>query len=197
MIPSVTPPTDNLYKFISLFGLTIFLFAVYNLGVVYDQSADNKMHIESFKVDVQKKLYEQSPRFHKTLSADSGRRFRPAMIRRLDSDLHKIEDVILKSHLPPIVIFELQGQVSKLSVSLDALRLKQNITIGIVIAGLLIMVYGFLKWKEKEQDIRDKILEIEHIIKQKERDGESKNKKKKKHKPFEITEAVNQMMEQL
>lgn len=180
MIPSITPPTDNLYKFISLFGLAIFLFATYNLSIVYDQSTENKMHIEDLKVEVQKKIYAKSHTIHSGLTADSsGKRFRPAKIKRLDSDLHSIDVIISTANLDQVEAFELKGKVSKLNVGLDTLALKQGFCIGFVGIGIVIMIFGFWRWQKREQNIRDKILRIEHALKIKERNGKIKHKKNK------------------
>jgi hypothetical protein len=179
MLPAITPPTDNLYKFISLFGLTIFLFAVYNLGIVYDQSAKNKMQIEDLKVNVQQKIFQQSKLVDSNFKTRTEhQRFRPAMVTRLDNELQEIELYIRKSDLSAMELIQLDGEVNKLNVALDTLWLKQIFCLTFTVLGIGIMIFGFLRWKKKEQDIRDKILDIEHTIKQLE--SEKKRKKKKK-----------------
>jgi hypothetical protein len=167
MIPAITPPTDNLYKFVSLFGLTIFLFAVYNLGIVYDRVSEDTMQIEDIKVEIQKELYKASQPIIKALTIDSvGVKFRPTKIKKLNEDLHKIEDAIEQSALAPETKIELAGKVSKLSVGVDALKLKQWCCIGFMVFGLGVMIYGFLRWHTKEQKLRDSILSLEHKMKE-------------------------------
>ena len=166
MIPSITPPTDNLYKFISLFGLAIFLFAIYNLGIVYDKSAGNKMLIEDMKVQVQKKLYETTKLLHNDLSTDtSGTKFRPVMLSRQGEDLHKVEEIVEASALDPLTKIELQGEISKLNVSLNSLSKKFWTCFILIGSGFIVMVWGFWLWKRKEQNFRDEILRIEKDIK--------------------------------
>lgn len=193
MIPSITPPTDNLYKFISLFGLAIFLFAVYNLGIVYDESAKDKMVIEDLKLDVQKAYYEE----HNEVLHDlpiSEKDFKRMKLNLLCEELRDVKTIIGKAHFSEIQTTILNSRVNKLNVSLDNLKSKRFFCFLCIALGFISMIVGFFLWKRKEQDIRDKILEIEHIIKQKERDKKPKSKKKKKQteeEPVEVSVMMN------
>lgn len=167
MIPSITPPTDNLYKFISLFGLTILLFSVYNISITFDASAKSKMGIEDVKVSLQKALYEKSQSINDSLRTDKvSNHFRPGKIRQMEQDLLQIERFIASCQLDPKDEIALSGDISKISVSLDNLSVKQRGYIGFGCVGLALMIYGFIKWHYKEQKLRDKMLEIEHAIKE-------------------------------
>lgn len=167
MIPSITPPTDNLYKFISLFGLTILLFSVYNIGITFDASAKSKMGIEDVKVSLQKAIYEKSCATNDSLRTDKvSSHFRPGKIRRMKQDLLQIEHFIESSELDPAKEIKLSGEISKISVSLDNLSIKQWGYISFAIAGCGLMIFGFIKWHYKEQKLRDKMLAIEHTIKE-------------------------------
>jgi hypothetical protein len=191
MIPAITPPTDNLYKFVALFGLTIFLFAMYNLEIVVEHSTKNKVHIESIKVDLQKRIYERTKLKHASLTPDAtSEKFRPVKIKWLDTDLKSIERVVNTSNLTFIEKIEFKGQLSGLNARLDTLKIRQTIYVICVLAGVVVMVLGFLFWKRKEQDLRDKILDIEHTIKQLERESKAK-KKKKKHKAADTQTIVH------
>lgn len=167
MIPSITPPTDNLYKFISLFGLTILLFSVYNISITFDASSKSKMGIEDVKVSLQKALYEKSRSTNDSLRTDKvSTHFRPGKIRRMKQDLLQIEHFIESSELDPEKEIKLYGEISKISVALDNLLLK---LVGYILFGCVgcgLMIYGFIKWHYKEQKLRDKMLEIEHAIKE-------------------------------
>jgi hypothetical protein len=166
MIPSITPPTDNLYKFISLFGLTIFLFASYNLGMVYDQSAASKMRIEDLKVEVQKKLLSHNIKITGSMKTESDpKRFKPARIRLMDRELEKLATEIDGSRLDPISKIEMDGSLSKLNVKIDSLWLKEMICFGFAFVGFVVMLLGFSLWKRKEQNLRDMILSMEHAEK--------------------------------
>jgi hypothetical protein len=166
MIPSITPPTDNLYKFISLFGLTILLFSLYNLGINFDHSAKNRMQIEDVKTDLQQVLYKKSEKLNDNLKAESVKNhFRPGKIRRMSQDLVEIEHLIETSNLNPKEEIEFSGEISKLNVALDTLRLKQYGYIFFASIGFVLMVVGFFRWHSKEQKLRDKMLAIEHAIK--------------------------------
>lgn len=166
MIPSITPPTDNLYKFISLFGLTILLFSVYNVGITFDASAKSKMGIEDVKVSLQKAIYERSCATNDSLKTDKvSSHFRPGKIRRMKQDLLQIEHVIESSELDPGKEIKLSGDISKISVALDSLYTKLVCYISFGCVGCGLMIFGFLKWHYKEQKLRDKMLAIEHALK--------------------------------
>lgn len=171
MIPAITPPTDNLYKFISLFGLTIFLFAVYNLGIVYDSSTRNKMRVEDIKIKIQKKLYQQSHKINENLVADStvDSRYRLIKMKQLIKDISDVEKIVASSGLNPIQIIELNGEISKLKVNLGALKSKEVFCISFSLFGLLLTTFGFFRWHYREQSLRDKILTLEYSIKENER----------------------------
>ena len=166
MIPSITPPTDNLYKFISLFGLTILLFSVYNFGITFDASAKTKMSIEDVKVDVQQALYKKSRQTNDSLRADKvSNHFRPGKIRQMEQDLLQIERFIESCKLDPDQEIKLSGDISKISVALDNLSVKQSGYIVFALIGCGLMAFGFIKWHYKEQKLRDKMLAIEHALK--------------------------------
>lgn len=169
MIPAITPPTDNLYKFISLFGLTILLFSIYNLGFVFDHSSDNKVKIEDIKVLVAKKMYQKVNELSSGKQDSVRERFRPSSIRKLGEDLASIEKVVMKSNLSPVEIIELNGRMKKLEVKLDSLWQKQLAYIFFAFLGFVVMIIGFLRWNKKEQRLRDKILHMEYLIKIEER----------------------------
>lgn len=179
MIPAITPPTDNLYKFLSLFGLTIFLFAIYNLGTVYDKSAESQIKIEDVKVDVQKAMYRHDKMVSLNSTINSNMtQFRPTKIKLLDENLQKIKQFVINSDLRPIAKIELYGEISKLKVELDSMSFKLKACIGITILGFCIMVYGFLRWHRREQKFRDQMLEIEHEQKkQEQQDGKKRFRK--------------------
>ncbi|MGV3630365.1 MAG: hypothetical protein ACO1O6_04130 [Bacteroidota bacterium] len=179
MIPAITPPTDNLYKFLSLFGLTIFLFAIYNLGSVYDRSAESQMKIEDIKVDVQKAMYHHDKMVHLNLAVNSNMtQFRPVKINMLDENLQKIKQFVINSGLRPIAKIELYGKISKLKVELENMSFKLKICIFITILGFCIMVFGFLRWHKREQTLRDQMLKIEHEQKKQEQQNTEKRFRK-------------------
>ncbi|MCE3294900.1 MAG: hypothetical protein K0R65_614 [Crocinitomicaceae bacterium] len=179
MIPAITPPTDNLYKFLSLFGLTIFLFAIYNLGAVYDRSAESQMKIEDIKVDVQKAMYRHDKMIKLNIAVNANiTQFKPAKIKMLDENLQKIKQTVINSDLRPIVKIELYGEISKQKVELDSMIFKLKACIGFTILGALIMIFGFWRWHKREQTLRDQMLEMEHEQKKREQqDGEKRSRR--------------------
>lgn len=187
MIPAITPPTDNLYKFLSLFGLTIFLFAIYNLGSVYDKSAESQMKIEDVKVDVQKAMYRHDKMLNLNIAINSNTtQFRPTKIKILDENLQKIKQIVINSDLGPIIKIELYGEISKLKVELDSMSFKLRACFGFTILGFCIMVFGFLRWHKREQTLRDQMLEMEHD--QKKREQQNGEKRVRKVLPWRVVE---------
>lgn len=166
MVPSINPPTDNLYKFISLFGLTILLFSAYNFGITFDASAKAKMSIEDVKVGIQRAVYERSREIDTSLRADKVSHFRPGKLRLMEQDLLQIERFLETYNLDPGQKIKLSGDISKISVALDNLYLKQSGYIVFACIGCLLMAFGFFKWHHKDQKLRDKMLAIEHALKE-------------------------------
>ncbi len=190
MIPSITPPTDNLYKFISLFGLTILLFSVYNIGITFDESAKSKMGIEDVKVSLQNALYEKSRSTNDSLKADKvSIHFRPGKIRHMEQDLLQIERFIESCELDTNQEIKLSGEISKISVLLDNLHMKLIGYIVFACIGFALMVFGFIKWHYKEQMLRDKMLAIEHAIKE----LEKLNFRSGKREKDSVMESINKM----
>ncbi len=124
------------------------------------------MQIEDVKTDLQQVLYKKTEKLNTDLKAESVKNhFRPGKIRRMSQDLVEIEHLIETSNLSPKEEIEFSGEISKLNVALDTLRLKQYGYIFFASVGFVLMVYGFLRWHSKEQKIRDEMLTIEHAIK--------------------------------
>jgi|GEM_PF-4609895 len=191
MIPPITPPTDNLYKFISLFGLTILLFSVYNVGITYDYSAANQLKIEDVKVELQQKYYlryetlnSSSPLMHKK------EKWRPLKLQRMERNLVLLEKEVDAAELDELETYILQGKIRKLSVSIDTLRIKYYGYLGFAVLGCSLMTFGFVRWHSREQKLRDKMLTIEHALKELERGHFGQNRKRKKKKVHEIKESI-------
>jgi hypothetical protein len=175
MLPAITPPTDNLYKFISLFGLTIFLFSMYNLGIVYDQSAASQMEIEDVKSEVLQGLYGDELPKGVHYENNGYKRFRPAKISAMDKNLERISLSLANAIDNRAIDFskgtKLTARINKINVKLDAMSLKLWLYICVLCLGFLVMVFGFWRWKKREQDLRDNMLLIEHAMKEREKAG--------------------------
>ncbi len=170
MIPTITPPTDNLYKFLSLFGLTIFLFSSYNLGIVYDKSSTCKIKNEEEKTEIQLASFEKMKSITSAFDNET-ERFRPSKLKELDKDLSEIKKVIFKiKNLSLLKKIKFRGKISKLKIEIDALKLK-SLTYGIItFIGFLVMVFGFFRWNKREQVLRDGILKLDHLFKERQQE---------------------------
>ena len=161
MTPGISPPTDSLYKFISLFGLTILLFTLYNLGQVYDAASVNKMGIEDIKVKFQQELVSSQSTIEFETRTDNVR-LRPKFIREIQEDLFKLSSLIEESPLPIEKKIEMEGEVKKLEINLSMLSVKRRTCYLLGLSGIILMIFGFFRWWKREQALRDKLLTFEY-----------------------------------
>lgn len=164
MLPAINPPTDNLYKFISLFGLTIFLFALYNLGIITDQVTRSKMQFEDIKTEVQQRIYSESLKQEpEMVRHDVSHKFRSLFIGQLQKEVKKVESFVHQSVLPLLQKIALRGKLHKISVDLDHKQSKEIWCWIFIITGFISMITGFALWFRKEQSIRDSLLRQEQF----------------------------------
>lgn len=170
MVPAITPPTDNLYKFVSLFGLTILLFSLYNLSQIYDAVAANKVAIEEVKRDLRVELLKKEHE-HKDLAAASGKtQFKATRLEAIGFELEKLTEVVRKSPLADEDKIYYEAEVGKLHVNHDYLQSKVFSGYLLTAFGAALMIFGFFRWNKREQRLRDELLRIEIELKKYEKD---------------------------
>lgn len=178
MLPAITPPTDNLYKFICLFGLTLFLFFSYNLSIVHGRSANCHMKVENVKIKVQRSLVKLK-RAHKIDFEAAPTPFWKQTFEttRVKIELERIQQKLKKAHLDDYTFFGLTSELNKIEIENHALQIKIRLYISFLSLGAIMIFWGFFRWKRKDQNLRDEILVLEREIKLLERDNlKTKNK---------------------
>lgn len=160
MIPAITPPTDNLYKFLSLFGLTIFLFSVYMLSDIYQKGTIVDIKLEQVfqraSVENDKAELAHFKKQHISL--------RP--FHRIDGNILEARNLFSRMHLSSERINELNGQLNIIEVEVHAFQQRMLSHWILLSSGVLLIVWGFLRWRIKDQLHRDALLLLELQIKQ-------------------------------
>jgi hypothetical protein len=156
MLP-LSPPTDNLYKFIALFGLAIFLFSLYKSGDAFENLTKTKMELEDLKLKINRSLPFTS-NDNVVVDDTASVNVTPVMVRRLGNDLNSISDTIKNSGLSALEQEVLLTDVRKLQVQNDNYRIKTTEFLTTLILGFILIIMGFLLWFKKDQVIKDKIL---------------------------------------
>jgi hypothetical protein len=155
MLPNLTPPTDNLYKFIALFGLTILLFSFYKSSEVFEHSARTKSNIEDVRREIHD-IYWSSIEHHKHPMDTMDTNVSPFTVRDLSDDLHEIAATVGKSNLNDSLKFDIDTKIRKMMVDTDVLGIKITEYFFILGLGFVLMIFGFIQWYRKDQRYRDK-----------------------------------------
>lgn len=169
MIPAITPPTDNLYKFICLFGLTLFLFFSYNLSFVHDRLSRNHLLVENIKTTAQHRLLS-----YKDIQGKNKNKRTRTIIKHSDEiedlriQLQKLEHLMENSQADHKEIIALSGELNKLDIAIHGLKTKFWLYILFLSTGIFMVIWGFRRWQIREQTVRDAILKLDEEIKRKE-----------------------------
>jgi hypothetical protein len=156
MIPTISPPTDNLYKFIALFGLAIFLFSLYRSGDAFEAVTKTKIQLEDLKLKINRSLPFTSN--GNPVIDTASVNVVPVMVKRLSDDLESITETISSSGLSPLEQEVLLTDVRKLQVQNDNYRIKTTEFITTLLLGFILIILGFWLWYKKDQVIKDKML---------------------------------------
>ncbi len=157
MFPSITPPTDSLYKFISLFGLTIFLFSVFILSETYQKASTVDVKLENVFYDkiignqidcrVSNKISIRP--FKRTIGNIQNARLR---LDKLNISFNKKIPFYVKLN----------------SIEVEAISFHRRIiSYWLMLAsGIGLVIFGYFRWHHKEQDRRDQMLQLDLEIKE-------------------------------
>lgn len=162
MIPNLSPPTDNLYKFIALFGLAILLFSFYKSSEVFDASKKTKTTIEDLRNEIHQILWTKIL-VHHHLSDTTDIKVSPFSVKDLKSDLHKIAMFVDNSTLNDSIKFEIYTKIRKMQVGTDVLGIQITEYYFVLGLGLLLMFIGFTLWYQKDQVHRDRRIKYNRI----------------------------------
>ena len=156
MIPSINPPTDSLYKLLSLFGLTIFLFYGVVLSDTYSKSYEEEIKIENLAIRMRKETGKNltciSPKTHHIS-------LRP--YRSLKAQLQQLEKAINCDGVTPEQKSDYINVMNSSYIKIDEYRAKIIIQWVLVGIGVVLMGLGFHLWHKKEQKLRNRLLLLE------------------------------------
>ena len=156
MIPSINPPTDSLYKLLSLFGLTIFLFYGVVLSDTYSKSSEEEIKIENLAIRMRKETGKNltciSPKTHHIS-------LRP--YSSLKAQLLQLEKAINCDGITPEQKSDYINVMNSSYIKIDEYRAKIIIQWILVGIGIILMGLGFYLWHRKEQKLRNILLRLE------------------------------------
>lgn len=156
MIPSINPPTDSLYKLLSLFGLTIFLFYGVVLSDTYSKSSEEQIKIENLAIRMRKET-------GKSLSCISPKTHRISLrpYSSLKAQLLQLEKAINCDGITTAQKSDYINVMNSSYIKIDEYRAKIIIQWILVGVGVILMVIGFIFWYFREQHLRNKLLQLE------------------------------------
>lgn len=157
MIPTISPPTDNLYKFVALFGLGIFILGNINMSAHRSDLIKSKIQVE----EIQKNIFDSLFQFQ-TLDIERQFELQGNIIiyEHVDdmvSQLDILEAEILASEVIPeklknqivtdIDIIEIQSSMIHRTEKLNNLMLL--LSIGLIIVGFTLWYLKDQRWQDK------------------------------------------------
>jgi hypothetical protein len=157
MLP-VSPPTDSLYKFISLFGLAILILASYKSGKTFEALSANRVAMEGIKKDIR---VEMAGHYTQADSDSAGVATATTAIRQLPDDVDAVLKEIAAAPLSLKAKMVFDGEVKKLKAERHSLDLRIAEYIVTLMAGIMLVVIGFMLWYKRDQLLKDRLLKAE------------------------------------
>lgn len=157
MLP-VSPPTDSLYKFVALFGLAILILASYKSGKTFEALSVNRVAMEGIKKDIR---VEMAGYYTQAYSDSPGALMATTAIKQLPDDIDAVlkEITIAPLSLNAKMIYD--GEVRKLKAERSSLDIRITEYIVTLMAGILLVVTGFMLWYKRDQLLKDWLLKAE------------------------------------
>jgi len=154
MLPAINPPTDSLYKFLTLFGLTIFLFYVIMLSDTYHSSTLIQIKIENlaYKIQEETGIVLTETKAHKIS-------LRP--FHHLEDRLTYLNNTLSKKGIGFKKRQQYLQQMNGYQIQIDAYQTKIMFCWGLVFGGVLLIFFGFNAWNSREQKLRNQLLQLE------------------------------------
>jgi hypothetical protein len=157
----LSPPTDSLYKFISLFGLAIFILASYKSGKAFEKISNNRVAIETVKKDIRLTIAHHDINSHTHAGDTLGEAVAIAMIKQLPDDADAILHEIESLRLPLKTRLSFDGEIRKLKTQRESLNISIIEYMATLATGILLMVLGFILWYKRDQVLKDRLLKAE------------------------------------
>lgn len=157
----LSPPTDSLYKFISLFGLAIFIMASYKSGKAFEKISNNRVDIETVKKDVRVAIAHHYINDGKHVTDTLGEALTTALVKQLPDDPDAIISEIATAPLPLKTRVAFDGEIKKLKAQRQSLNISIIEYMATLATGILLMVLGFILWYKRDQVLKDRLLKAE------------------------------------
>jgi hypothetical protein len=155
MIPAITPPTDNLYKLISLVGLGILVLGIVNSSTQSKAILETKIEIEYIEKQIVDTIHHYSKEredvevhFINTSEAKS--------ISELIAELREDGLMIHNATLPKKVTSYVDTELDVIKIKLLAIKKQEFLNNILFSFSILLMILGFTLWYLKEQRWHDK-----------------------------------------
>jgi hypothetical protein len=152
----LSPPTDSLYKFISLFGLAIFILASYKSGKAFEALTRNRVDIEIVKKDIRVAIAQ-----HYAATDTTGETLTMTAIKQLPDDATAILKEIESAPLPLRSRLTFDGEIKKLKAERESLNTRIIEYMITLVSGVILITLGFILWYKRDQLLKDSILKAD------------------------------------
>ena len=171
MIPGISPPTDSLYKFISIFGLGILILGVINMTSQQDELINNKIAIEN----IQHHIYD-TLLVYNVIDFEYQKEMQDNVVdfSRMDEaiiDLDKLEAIVSEStEIPQAIKAHIITKIDIIEIQIGVTHKLQRLNYYLISFSVVLIFIGFVMWYIKEQRWQDKRIksEVKSITKKKE-----------------------------
>ena len=156
MIPNISPPTDNLYKFIALFGLGIFILSILNQTKHRTELINSKIEVEK----IQQQIFDTIQVYQKpNLEIQQKLQDDIQDFKHVDSmfdQLNELEDYILKSdRISMRAKNEILTKINIIEIRSEALHDQERLNLCLMLVSIGLIIVGFALWYIKEQRWKD------------------------------------------
>jgi hypothetical protein len=156
MIPSISPPTDSLYKLMAIFGLGLFVLGVINTTTYSDDFMTAKIEIENIKHSISDSLFKYGDLSHDFQKRIRNEELKSMNLGEMSEALESLESYIFETpHIPGNVKTYLSTQIDIIQIKYLVSHNQRTLNyLVIAIAGFL-MTLGFILWYIKDQRWKD------------------------------------------
>ena len=162
MIPSISPPTDNLYKFVALFGLGLFILSIVNQSKHRSDLIKSKIEVER----MQQRIFDtiqvyQSPNLstQQKLQDDIAHYNH---VQNMFSQLDELEDFIMKSpHIPLRAKNLIVTEIDIIEIRSEVIERQEQFNWLLMISSIGLILVGFTLWYFLDQKWRDKEIKLD------------------------------------
>ncbi len=155
MIP-ITLPTDNLYKFIALFGLGILIFGIMNMSKLQSELTQSKIRIEKIEKEIFDTIHYFDiidPDFEHELH-DNILKYK--CISNINSQLDEIKNLVNNDKKIPIgVKGYVNTKIDIIEIKTLSIRKQELIDCFLIGLSIVLMSIGFFLWYRKDQRWKD------------------------------------------